>query len=79
MLLSEADVPLWPFDCTYEALFSAPKLSFVESKRTHDRWNMSLGNSVFNYAGLVKPILGHLKRTRSNVVRERNSTPIAVS
>ncbi|KAJ1445108.1 core-2/I-branching enzyme-domain-containing protein [Pelagophyceae sp. CCMP2097] len=40
ILLSEADVPLWPFRCTYDALASAPDMSFVESRPTNERWEM---------------------------------------
>ncbi|KAJ8607222.1 hypothetical protein CTAYLR_009924 [Chrysophaeum taylorii] len=40
VLLSETDVPLWPFRCAYDALLSRPDLSFVESKKTLERFEM---------------------------------------
>lgn len=40
VLLSETDVPLWPFKCTYTALVSRPDLSFVDSRKTLERFEM---------------------------------------
>lgn len=39
VLVSETDVPVWPFKCTYDALMSVDK-SFVASKRTLERYEM---------------------------------------
>ena len=39
VLLSETDVPLWPFDCAYDTLFSADA-SFLETRATDQRWSL---------------------------------------
>ena len=38
VLMSETDVPLWPFACTYATLF-ASELSFLETRRTDVRFS----------------------------------------
>lgn len=51
VLLSETDVPLWPFKCTHDALLSRPDLSFVGSKRTLERFDMfDFGRRSVEYA-----------------------------
>ena len=40
VLLSETDVPLWPYGCVYEALMSTKNVSYLETRETLERAEM---------------------------------------
>ena len=51
VLLSETDVPLWPFECTYSVLF-ASELSFLETKKSDMRFS-----TLYEFRNTTRPHL----------------------
>lgn len=55
VLLSETDVPLWPFPCMYGTLFSS-SLSYMETKETQERFAM------YEFRNGTGPLLEHWRK-----------------